>query len=140
MSWVFLAIITAIFYGMYNYFIKLSSGSINQVVGAVILQIVTVVIGVATLLFLKISGNEFSISPKGVWYAILAGMMVGLAEILSFFVFSKGAPISVGMAIIIGGSVVVAGVIGFITKEDFGIMNFLGILAIIIGIILFTTK
>ncbi|MFZ2189818.1 MAG: EamA family transporter [Candidatus Magasanikiibacteriota bacterium] len=140
MNWIFLAIITAVFYGMYNFFIKLSSGNINQVVGAVILQIVATMLGVVTLLILKLTGMEFNISSKGVWYAVLAGVMVGLAEILSFFVFSKGAPVSVGTAIIIGGSVVVAGVIGFFMKEDFGIMNFLGILAIIIGIILFTTK
>lgn len=140
MNWILLAIITAIFYGMYNFFIKISSGSINQVVGAVILQLVAAVLGVITLLVLKIIGTEFTISQKGVWFAILAGLMVGLAEILSFFVFSKGAPISVGTAIIIGGSVVVASVIGFFLKENVSLLNLFGILAIVIGIVLLTAK
>jgi len=140
MNWLLLAIITAIFYGMYNFFIKISSGHINQVVGAVILQLVAAILGAITLFVLKLTGTEFNVSSKGVWFAILAGAMVGVAEILSFFVFSKGAPVSVGTAIIIGGSVVVAGIIGLFMKEDLGIINFLGILAIVVGIILFAAK
>ncbi len=45
MSWIVLAILTAFFYGVYNFFIKVASGSIHQIVGAVILQVVAALVG-----------------------------------------------------------------------------------------------
>ncbi len=138
MTWILLAVITAISYGVYNVFIKISSGSINQVVGAVILQVVAAIFGGVILLFMKFNGAEFNISQKGVLFAVLAGITVGLAEILSFYVFSKGAPVSIGTAIIVGGSVVVAAAVGFFMKESFTFFNMLGLLAIVCGIVLFS--
>jgi len=55
MNWILLAIITAIFYGMYNVFIKVSSGHINQIAGAVVLQIVAALVGGVILFVLKIT-------------------------------------------------------------------------------------
>lgn len=49
MNWIVLALITATCYGAYNFFIKVSSGHINQIVGAVILQIVAALLGGAFL-------------------------------------------------------------------------------------------
>ena len=45
MTWIYLAITSAFLYGAYNFFIKLASGHINQIVGAVILQVVTALVG-----------------------------------------------------------------------------------------------
>ncbi len=45
MSWIALAVLTAFFYGVYNFFIKIASGSIHQIVGAVILQVVAALVG-----------------------------------------------------------------------------------------------
>lgn len=45
MNWILLAITSSIFFGAYNFFIKIASGHINQIVGAVILQIVAAVVG-----------------------------------------------------------------------------------------------
>ena len=46
---------TASFYGAYNFFIKIASGHINQIVGAVILQIVAALLGGIILLIIKIT-------------------------------------------------------------------------------------
>lgn len=51
MNWILLALATAFFYGTYNVFIKISSGHINQIVGAVILQIVAALVGGAYYYF-----------------------------------------------------------------------------------------
>ena len=103
MHWILLAILTAVFFGAYNIFIKLSSGHINQIVGAVILQAVAALLGGVILLVLKWTDSPMQVSQKGILYAILAGVFVGLAEITSFYVFSKGVPASVGIPVIIGG-------------------------------------
>lgn len=140
-SWIFLAIITAIFYGAYNVFIKISSGHINQIVGAVILQIVAALVGGVILIILKITHSSLEISQKGVWFAVLAGIMVGLAEITSFFVFSKGIPASVGIPIIIGGSVLVGAVVGVIfLKETLTPIHYLAIALIVAGVTILSTK
>ncbi|KAA3636263.1 MAG: hypothetical protein DWQ02_08525, partial [Bacteroidetes bacterium] len=114
MHWLLLAILTAVFFGAYNIFIKLSSGHINQIVGAVILQVVAAVLGGAILLILKWTDSPLPFSQKGILYAILAGVFVGLAEITSFYVFSRGVSASTGIPVIIGGSVVVGAVLGLL--------------------------
>jgi transporter family protein len=137
MNWLLPAILTAIFYGTYNVFIKLSSGHIHQIAGALILQIVAALLGTGVLVFLKIKQVPLEISSRGVWYAVLAGVFVGLAEIFSFVVFSKGVNASTGISIIIGGSVVVGAAIGFLfLKESMPPLQFIGLLLIVAGIVM----
>ena len=137
MSWIILALSTAIFYGVYNFFIKVSSGHINQIAGAVILQLVAMLVGGVILLFIKFTNVSIEISNKGILYAVLAGVFVGLAEITSFFVFSKGITLSIGLPIIIGGSVVFGSLLGILfLKEVLTPIHLLAILLIIVGIVL----
>jgi len=141
MNWILLAILTAFLYGAYNFFIKVSSSHINQIVGAVILQIVAALVGAGILIFLKLTNAPLEISSKGVGYAVVAGVMVGLAEIASFFLFSKGVSASVGIPIIIGGSVIVGAVLGLtFLKESFGLLQLLGLVLIVAGIAILTSK
>lgn len=141
MNWIFLALITAVFYGAYNVFIKISSGHINQIVGAVILQAVATIVGGVVLIILKMTNNPLIISQKGVWFAVLAGIFVGLAEITSFFVFSKGVPVSIGIPIIIGGSVLVGAVLGLtFLKETLNPIHYLAMALIIVGVVILSTK
>ncbi|MFH1253073.1 MAG: EamA family transporter [Candidatus Uhrbacteria bacterium] len=141
MNWIFLALITAVFYGVYNVFIKISSGHINQIVGAVVLQITAALVGGVILVILKITNSPLEISPKGVWFAVAAGIFVGLAEITSFFVFSKGVPASVGIPIIIGGSVLVGAILGLsVLKETLNPIHYLAIVLIVVGVIFLSSK
>lgn len=141
MNWILLAVLTAVLYGAYNFFIKLSSGHINQIVGAMILQIVAALVGASILLYLKLTHATFAISSKGVTYAVIAGVMVGLAEIASFFLFSKGIPASTGIPIIIGGSVIVGAALGLLfLKESFGLLQFFALILIVVGVVILTSK
>ncbi len=141
MHWILLAILTAVFFGAYNIFIKLSSGHINQIVGAVILQVVAAVLGGIILLVLKFTDSSMQVSQKGIWFAIFAGVFVGLAEITSFYVFSKGVPASAGIPVIIGGSVVVGAVLGILfLKEALNWTQWLGVIMVVSGIILISRQ
>jgi transporter family protein len=141
MNLVLLAVVTSVFFGAYNFFIKISSGHINQIVGAVILQVVAAVLGGIVFMVLKATNAPIEVSQKGVTFAILAGIMVGLAEIASFFVFSKGLSASVGTPIIIGGAVVVGSLLGLIfLKENLTSVHYLAIALIVVGVILLSTK
>lgn len=135
MNWIYLAVITASFYALYNVFIKLASGHIYEITGAVILQIVAALLGGGLLLYLKMKNIPMEISAKGIWLSVIAGIFVGLAEIFSFIVFSKGVSASAGIPVIIGGSVLFAAIIGFIfLKDSLSASNIMGLLLIIAGI------
>lgn len=136
-NWLLLAVLTATFYGGYNFFIKLASGCIDQIAGAVILQVAAAGLGGVLLLWLNIGGRPITITRDGVGYAILAGLIVGLAEITSFYVFSKGVPTNIGVPMIIGGSVVVAALLGALfLGERLDFVHTVGMLLVIGGIVL----
>jgi transporter family protein len=141
MQLLLLVLLTGIFYGIYNFFIKVASGSINQILGAVILQIIAAILGSAVLIYLKITGQTFNISSNGIKFSILAGLFVGLAEITSFIVFSKGLPASTGIAIIVGTTVLIGSILGGIfLREALTPYNYLGLVLTIIGIALLSLK
>jgi bacterial/archaeal transporter family protein len=141
MNWFTIAVLTALSYGLYNFFIKLSSSHIHQLVGAVILQAVAMLFGLLALVLLKIKGTDTPVSYLGVKYAILAGVFVGLAEILSFYFFSLNVSAARGIPIIIGGSVAFGAALGILLlKEQLDLGAWFGISLIVIGVVLLTLR
>ena len=137
MNWLGLAVATAIAFGAYNIFIKLGAGRIDHVLGAVVLQLVAAVLGTTYAIMLKVGGRTLEVSRIGVMYAALAGLAVGLAEILTFLVFARGAPASLATPIIMGGSILLTSVLGIaVLRERLGLPQALGIVLIAVGIAL----
>ena len=135
------AVSAAVFLGLYNVFIKVSAGHIHQIAGAVILQVVAVALGASALLYLKATGTTVPVSQKGIIFAVLAGLSVGLAEILSFYLFSKNSEASKGIPFIVGGSVVVAALAGiFFLKESVTPQKIIAITLITAGTVLLALK
>ncbi len=137
MNWLGLALATAIAFGAYNVFMKLGAGKIDHVLGAVVLQVVAAVLGATYAVMLKVGGRTLEVTRTGVVYAALAGVAVGLAEILTFLVFARGAPASWATPIIMGGAILLTSVLGIaLLKERLGLPQALGIVLITIGIAL----
>jgi len=135
MNWVILIIMVLLFYALYNFFISLSSGDIHQVVGALILQITAAIFGGLVLLYLKLTKTELLVSKKGILFAVLAGICIGVAEISYFFVYSKGISATVAIPIVMGGTVLVGSILGFIfLKESITLWHVLASILIIAGI------
>jgi len=138
MNKIILALTSALAYALYNASMKEASGHINHFVGAAILQLTAVLVGIFSILYTKPELN-LDIQNKGLLYSIAAGIFVGLAEITMFIVFSKGLSISAGTAIITGGTVVFGTIIGVsFFKEVLSVQQFIGILSITLGIFLLT--
>lgn len=137
MNWIHLALATALAFAAYNVFIKLASSEIDHVMGAVVLQVVAALMGGAYLVILKASGRELLWSGRGVGLAALAGLSVGLAEILTFVVFSRGAPAALATPIFLGGSTLVTAVVGIaLLGERVGATQLAGIGLVALGITL----
>lgn len=111
--------LAALMFGLYNVFIKLSADHINAVLGAVVLQFVAAFVGLGLLLYMQAGGSgALQISSRGVLLAIMAGVAIGLVEILTFVIYGRGIPVAVGNPLIIGGSLLVTTGVGiFLLRE-----------------------
>ncbi|KAG7339603.1 EamA-like transporter family protein [Nitzschia inconspicua] len=136
--WIVPALCCAMAYALYNIFIKKGSASINPVLGGVILQLVAAMLGMVLLLVLisREGTDEVLIyDAAGIRWAILAGVSVGVAEIVSFFVSSLGVQAMQSIPIIIGGSVMFGTTIGAIfLKEELSYRGWIGVVMISCGI------
>jgi len=81
-------------------------------------------------------GSEvISFDMEGVQWAILAGLSVGAAEIISFFVSSLGVQAMQSIPIIIGGSVMFGTVLGAVAlQEELSYRGWMGVVMISVGI------
>lgn len=141
MHWIVWALLSATFFGAYNFFIKVSSGHIHEVVGAVILQVVAALLGLALLLLLKWKQVPMEISLKGINFAVLAGISVGLAEITSFYLFSLNVQVSSALPVVLGGSVIVGTALGMIfLKESLEIVHFVAVGMIVAGVVILAAR
>ena len=136
-NWLPLALLTALCLALYNFFIKLASNHVSPAVGAVVLQLVAAALGGVWLLKLMLQGHPLALSGKGLGLAALAGLGVGLAEILTFVVFQRGVNSSVGTPVIVGGSVLLTAVLGLVVlRETLTFSQAGGLLFIVVGIAL----
>jgi transporter family protein len=137
MNWLPLALLTALCLALYNFFIKLAADHVPPAVGAVVLQLVAAALGGLWLLWLKAQGQPLPLTNKGLGLAALAGLGVGLAEILTFVVFRRGVPSSIGTPVIVGGSVLLTALLGLLLlREALTGSQALGLGLIVVGIAL----
>lgn len=133
---IFLLALAAVMFGLYNVFIKLSADYIQAILGAVVLQFVAAFLGLGLLLYMKYAnGLQITATPRGVTLAVLAGVAIGLVEILTFIIYGRGVPVAVGNPLIIGGSLVVTTGIGIlILREAVNPLQLVAILMVAGGI------
>jgi transporter family protein len=137
MNWFPLALLTAFCLALYNLFIKMASNHLPPAVGAVVLQLVAAALGATWLLKMKLHGQALPITATGVGLAALAGLGVGLAEILTFVVFQRGVNSSLGTPVIVGGSVLLTAVLGVVVlREALTLTQAGGLLLVVAGIAL----
>ena len=134
LNWLSLVLLTALCLAGYNFFIKLAANYLPPAVGAVVLQLVAAALGAAWLLKLRLQGQPVVVSGKGLALAALAGLSVGVAEILTFVVYSRGLPASVGTPVIVGGSVLLAALLGLVVlHETLTLGQASGLVLIVVG-------
>ena len=118
MPYVLLAL-AAVMFGLYNVFIKLSADHIQAVLGAVVLQFVAAFLGLGLLLYFKHSEQlVLHVTPRGVSLAVLAGVSIGIVEILTFVIYGRGVAVAVGNPLIVGGSLLVTTGIGWLVLRE----------------------
>jgi bacterial/archaeal transporter family protein len=140
--WIAPALACAGAYAFYNIFIKKGSCCVHPLLGAVILQFVAALLGSVLLgvIVWNEVGAEIHYDKVGLFWSMCAGLAVGSAEMLSFFVSSLGVQASQFIPIIIGGSVMFGAVLGMILLgETMMFHGWSGIALLVTGIALVAT-
>ena len=109
----------AVMFGLYNVFIKLSADHIQAILGAVVLQFVAAFLGLGLLAYFKYTDQiSLHVTPRGVTLAVLAGVAIGLVEILSFIIYARGVDVAIGNPVIVGGSLIVTTGVGWLFLRE----------------------
>ena len=128
----FFAIAAALVFGLWTVFHKQAASQIDSLLGAIIVSVTAAFIGI--IFFLpKLKTAVFQVSPKGIIFAVFAGIF---ALLLDFFVlksYGSGFPISIGAPIVIGGSIAVASIVGLFLGESVTLAKILGLVFVIAG-------
>ena len=126
------AIIAAIAFGIWTVFHQQAADKINYLFGAILVSLTAVVLGLIFLLP-KIKTVKLYSNPKGILFAVLAGICALAIDYFALKAYGSGLSVSISGPIIIGGSVAIAAVIGFFLGESITFMKILGLLLVISG-------
>ena len=114
MSWAVLAIAAGFFFAIYNAFLKLSSSHLHALVGSISLSIASALVSLALIFIFKSSGQEITITSKGIKLAAVAGVFSAFGGLLYFIMYQKKTPISLGLPLLSISTILFSIIIGLI--------------------------
>ena len=132
MSPIIFAVLAAVAFGFWTVFHKFASAYVDQVFGAIFISFVAVCAGLLVLLP-RLKETQLITDTKGLYFLVGAGLC---AFALDFFVlqaYSRGLSISIGGPIVIGGSIAIAAVAGFLLGDSITWDKLAGIALVLIG-------
>jgi len=140
MNWLTTVLFTILFYSVFDLFVKLASGKINDNLGATIMNMVAFLVTLIWLVIRNYSGEHLSFTKPGIIYAVLAGIFVGLASIFFIRMFALGINLSVGVPLVRVGMIVLGSFFGvLILKDGINLKYIVGFLFSVIGLYLIIT-
>lgn len=126
------AIIAAVAFGAWTVFHQQAADKIDYLVGAIIISLTAVILGLIILLPRIKSVTLFS-NSKGLMFAILAGVCALAIDYFALKSYGTGLAVSIAGPIIIGGSIAVATIIGLFLGESLTLIKLLGLVLVIGG-------
>ena len=103
MSWITTGLISIVFLTSYNLLSKLFSSKINPLYALPFVAIGVTISSLISLGIAKLGTTEGLIFTRsGAFLASVGGLLWGFGNIFFFLMFSKGAPLSVGIPFVVG--------------------------------------
>lgn len=142
MTWLNFALLTVVFYSLFDLFLKLASDKMNSYFNAFVVNLVATLVLLVFVVYAYFSGEKlFTVKPGGWLFSILAGLAIGGASIFFVKMFATGTNLSVGVPVVRIGMVVIGSILGIILlKEGFNAKYILGVLLALVGLFLVITK
>ena len=142
MSWIIFAVLTILSYALFDFFIKLSSERIHAGLGGLIINSVSALVLLVFVVFLRFKGEVVTtVRPGGVFYSLIAGILIGLATIFFMKMFATGVNLSIGIPFVRIGIVLLASLLGvFLLKEGVTARYLIGFLLSLLGLYFLIAK
>ncbi len=146
-SIVLLVAITFLYAG-YNFFVKVAGGHVptvntSTVLATISLQLAALFTSSSFLVFLSLrGGHTLSLSPRVYMWSIVAGLCIGAAEILYFYLFrdmggKEAMSANVAIPTIVTGTIIITMIASYtILRESLTLTQTVGVAVVIIGILL----
>jgi transporter family protein len=140
--WIGPALVCALMYALETIYIKKASNSIDPVLGGAVLQVVSALLGTLILVGKRATAQStgstiITTQPGGFKWAILAGLSLGAAQILTFTISGMGVQAMQSIPVIIGGCVLMGTLLGRVwLKEVLTVNGWCGVFLIAAGITL----
>ena len=131
-SGIVFSIIAAIAFGLWTVFHDQAAKHVNSLLGAIIVSLTAVILGMF-LLLPHIKTTSLVSNPKGIIFAVLAGICALAIDYFALKAYGTGIEVSIAGPIIIGGSIVVASTIGFFMGDSISIAKIVGLIFVIVG-------
>lgn len=140
MNWLSTALLTIVFYSLFDLFVKLTAGKINDNFAAAIMNIVSFVVAMGWFLIRMQFGEQANVTKLGLTYSIIAGIFIGIASIFFIRMFSLGVNLSIGVPLVRVGMIVLGSLFGvFLLKEGVNFRYLIGFGLSILGLYLIMT-
>ena len=135
-SWKIFAVLYTLGVTGYAIGAKFSGGRISPLLGVLIMTVCSLLIIISFLIYTKIYGGQFTYNRYGVEAAIFAGASIAIADIALFFMYARGAELSIAGVVTEVISIAVIVLVGILfLKEPLTLPKMLGLVFSAIGII-----
>ncbi len=134
---VILSLVAIFALGIFRILGKFIGLNLHPLLGAIFTYIAALISTVIAFFIVR-PEVKFDLSfKKGLIFAFFAGIFIAVFDVAAFLFFKKGGNVSVFTPLANGGSLLIAALVGFLfLRESLSLVQALGILAILIGIIL----
>jgi transporter family protein len=136
-SWVWLAGLAAVLYGLHQVFTKLASGHIGSGVGGLVVEVTAAATILVWLIYSKLVGRWAQpVSLRGVAWSVATGICVGAGTVVFFLLFQRGGPLSAVPAILAVGAALMVVVGMLLFREPLSLNRAIGVLLSLAGLYL----
>ena len=136
-SWLWLAGLAAVLYGLHQVFTKLAADHIGSGIGAFVVEATAAVTILLYLIYAKLAGSWVQpVSGPGVAWSMLTGLCVGAGTVIFFLMFQRGGPLSAVPAVLAAGAALMAVVGMVLFREPPSVARVVGVLFSLVGLYL----
>jgi uncharacterized membrane protein len=136
MEWLIFAVVTAVCYGFFDFFVKKAAGNIDDGLGAMVINLFAFLVMLIYVIYEKVvRHSELTFNREGMLWSIAAGLIVGLLSITFIKMFAAGTNLSLGIVVVRVGAVLVGVALAiFILHEKLTAAQVLGFVMAIAGL------
>ncbi|MFA9288323.1 MAG: hypothetical protein ACEQSA_00380 [Weeksellaceae bacterium] len=127
MTWIHFALLTIAGYGIFDLFVKLTSGKMHSSFAGFIINSTAALLLLIYMFIARAQGAKiFEVKSGGYMYAVIGGIVIGLTSICFLKMFEANPNYAVAVPFVRIGIVVIASLIGiFILKDQVNAAKYL---------------